>query len=119
MIEAQLPGVMRQAKRLKSMLPAQIEVEELAAEGALGLVEAAQTFDPTKGAAFGTWARYRVRGRMVDFARNQGRRKDDVSIDEILGHTGQRGLADELKHPDKPRLAFICADAFADADATT
>jgi RNA polymerase sigma factor FliA len=44
----------------------QVELEELIALANAGLAEAAQRFDPTKGAAFSTYAWYRVQGSIVD-----------------------------------------------------
>src|SRR5947207_1166034 len=40
--------------------------EELTAAAALGLVEAAEKFDPSRGVAFSTFAFYRIRGAMFD-----------------------------------------------------
>jgi RNA polymerase sigma factor FliA len=43
-----------------------VEFEELVALGNAGLTEAAQRFDPTKGASFNTFAWYRVQGAVID-----------------------------------------------------
>jgi RNA polymerase sigma factor FliA len=43
-----------------------VELEELVALANGGLVEAAQRFDPDRGAAFSTYAWYRVQGAIVD-----------------------------------------------------
>ena len=48
-----------------------IEFEELVALGNIGLADAAAKFDPTKGAAFSTYAWYRVQGAIVDGLRKQ------------------------------------------------
>lgn len=50
-------------------LPAE-DVEELTAAAALGLVEAAEKFDPLRGVAFSTFAYYRIRGAMFDAIRH-------------------------------------------------
>ena len=42
------------------------DTEELSAAAALGLVEAAERFDPSRGVAFSTFAYYRIRGAMFD-----------------------------------------------------
>ena len=44
----------------------QIELDDLIAYGQLGLVEAAQKFDPNRGARFSTYAYYRIRGAIFD-----------------------------------------------------
>ena len=43
-----------------------VELDELIALGNAGLAEAANRYDPDKGAAFGTFAWYRVQGALVD-----------------------------------------------------
>ncbi len=48
-----------------------IELDELVALGNTGLAEAAQRFDPDRGASFATFAWYRVNGAIVDGLRRQ------------------------------------------------
>src|SRR5262245_45487408 len=50
-------------------LPSQLERSELEAAADLGLVEAAQAFDPTRGVLFKTFAYYRIRGAVYDALR--------------------------------------------------
>jgi len=54
------------ARRLKGRLPSQIELEELKSAGHLGLVKAADSFDPSRGVQFNTYAEPRIRGAMID-----------------------------------------------------
>jgi RNA polymerase sigma factor (sigma-70 family) len=42
----------------------------------LALVEAARTFDPGRGVAFGTFARFRINGALADTKRQLGSRRD-------------------------------------------
>ncbi len=49
-----------------------IDVDELKAYGAQGLVEAALRFDPSQGSDFRRYAYFRVRGAMVDGLRKMG-----------------------------------------------
>jgi RNA polymerase sigma factor FliA len=58
--------VKRIALHLKARLPASVQLEDLMQAGMLGLIEAAQKFDGTKGASFETYAGIRIRGSMVD-----------------------------------------------------
>ena len=53
-------------------LPSQIDRHELEAAADLGLVEAAQAFDPTRGVLFKTFAYYRIRGAVYDALRKMG-----------------------------------------------
>ncbi|MGV6852702.1 MAG: RNA polymerase sigma factor FliA [bacterium] len=59
----------RLAYHLISRLPSNIQVEDLIQSGAIGLIEAAQKYDPTMGASFETYASIRVRGAMLDEVR--------------------------------------------------
>ena len=47
-------------------LPASVDAENLEAAGILGLVEAAQRFEPDRGAEFKTFAYRRIRGAILD-----------------------------------------------------
>ena len=47
-------------------LPPNLEREEIQAVAELGLVEAAQSFDPSRGVLFKTFAYYRIRGAILD-----------------------------------------------------
>jgi RNA polymerase sigma factor for flagellar operon FliA len=53
-------------------LPASIEFDDLVSFGTQGLIEAAQRFQPERGAAFPTFAYYRVRGAIFDGLRSFG-----------------------------------------------
>lgn len=53
-------------QRLQVGLPDHVDRENLEAAGILGLVEAAQSFDPTRGVKFSTFAFHRVRGAVLD-----------------------------------------------------
>ncbi len=72
-----LPLVQRVAFNIRKHLPAHIEVDELAANGVLGLVDAVAKFDPSKGVKLETYARHRVRGAILDGLR----RADTASRD--------------------------------------
>ena len=53
-------------------LPSQVDRRELEAAADLGLVEAAQAFDPARGVLFKTFAYYRIRGAVYDALRKMG-----------------------------------------------
>ncbi len=52
--------------KLLAQLPPGIDVENLEAAGSLGLVEAANHFDPERGVQFKSYAYTRIRGAMLD-----------------------------------------------------
>ena len=53
-------------------LPTQLDRRELEGAADLGLVEAAQAFDPSRGVLFKTFAYYRIRGAVYDALRKMG-----------------------------------------------
>ena len=53
---------------------------ELIQEGTVGLLEAAESYDYTKGVAFSLYAVHRIRGRMCDFM-NREFSRDELSLD--------------------------------------
>lgn len=52
--------------KMIATLPKSVDRENLEAAGVLGLVEAAQSFDPLRGVAFQTFAFQRIRGAIYD-----------------------------------------------------
>ncbi|MGI5901203.1 MAG: FliA/WhiG family RNA polymerase sigma factor [Desulfitobacteriia bacterium] len=65
-IEKYLPLVKRIANRLAISLPPHIDEEDLLSYGILGLLDALQKFDPSRGVKFESYATLRVRGAMID-----------------------------------------------------
>ncbi len=61
--------VKRIAHHLLARLPAHVELSDLIQSGMIGLLEAAQKYDPGKGASFETYAGIRIRGSMLDEVR--------------------------------------------------
>jgi len=58
--------VQRIAHHMRARLPQSICVEDLVQSGMIGLMEAAQKFDGSKGASFETFAGIRIRGAIID-----------------------------------------------------
>ena len=69
LIESYQPLVFKQALPYRDMP----DVMDLIQEGTIGLIESVENYDPTRGAAFSLYAVHRIRGRMFDFLRRQGR----------------------------------------------
>ena len=61
--------VKRVALHLKTRLPNFMELEELIQVGTIGLIEAAKSFDQSKGVDFEVFARTRIRGAILDQVR--------------------------------------------------
>ncbi len=71
------------ARRLLRKLPSHVELDDLIAMGMLGLLEAADRFDPDRGEKFEAFAEFRVRGAMLDGLRS----RDSLSRDMRRGST--------------------------------
>jgi RNA polymerase sigma factor for flagellar operon FliA len=66
LVEQHLDVARKAAHMIFPRVREHVELEELVALGNAGLAEAAQRFDPAKGASFSTFAWYRVQGSIVD-----------------------------------------------------
>ncbi|MDB5038165.1 MAG: polymerase, sigma 28 subunit, FliA/WhiG [Bacteriovoracaceae bacterium] len=66
LIERYTPLVKIAAYRLMGRLPRHLMVDDLIACGNLGLLEAIQAFDPALMVKFETYAKFRIRGAMLD-----------------------------------------------------
>ncbi len=58
--------VKRIAFHMMARMPASVQVDDLIQAGMIGLLEAAQKYDDSKGASFETYAGIRIRGAIVD-----------------------------------------------------
>ena len=58
--------VKRIAQHLIARLPSSVDIDDLMQSGMVGLLEAANNFDPSRGASFETYAGIRIRGSMLD-----------------------------------------------------
>ena len=72
LIEKHKPMVLHLAKKISHSLPFSTDFEDLIAYGQLGLVEAGERFDPTRGNSFSTFAFYRIKGAIYDGLRDMG-----------------------------------------------
>jgi len=59
------------ARQLSRTLAADLDFDELASCGAIGLMNALESFDPSRGLAFSTFAAPRIRGAILDELRRQ------------------------------------------------
>ncbi len=66
LVNRHAPLVKKIAYHLLGRLPASVIVDDLIQAGMLGLLDAANQYDPTQGASFETYASIRVRGSMLD-----------------------------------------------------
>ena len=57
------------AARIRERLPQQVEQDDLVSAGVIGLIEAARSFDGSKNVQFKTFAKFRIRGAILDSLR--------------------------------------------------
>ena len=69
LIDLHAPLVKKVALHLLNRLPSTVMLDDLVQAGMIGLIEASQKFDGTKGASFETYASIRIRGAMIDEVR--------------------------------------------------
>ncbi|MET0753964.1 MAG: sigma-70 family RNA polymerase sigma factor [Pyrinomonadaceae bacterium] len=72
LIEKHKPMVFHLAKKISLSFPFQTDMEELVAYGQLGLIEASERFDASRGYNFSTFAHYRIKGAIYDGLREMG-----------------------------------------------
>ena len=80
------PYIEKVARRLARRLPAHVEIDDLISSGVIGLMEAAERFDPSRVDRFEAFAEFRIRGAMLDDLRS----RDTLSRD-------MRRLSNELR----------------------
>jgi RNA polymerase sigma factor for flagellar operon FliA len=65
----QLPQVRYIARRIHERLPQHVPFEDLVHAGVIGLIDALQKFDQSKHVQFGSYAKFRIRGAILDSLR--------------------------------------------------
>ena len=69
MLAQQLPQVRYIARSIHERLPRHVPFEDLVHAGVVGLMDALQKFDLGKRVQFGSYAKYRIRGAILDSLR--------------------------------------------------
>lgn len=69
LVEEELPQVYYIAARIRERLPQNVEMEDLVNAGVIGLLEACRNYDSTRNAQFKTFAKFRIRGAILDSLR--------------------------------------------------
>lgn len=81
LINEHLPHVKRIVHRIACHLPPDVEIDDLINSGIVGLIEAAERYDPTRDNKFMTYAMFRIEGAVLtelrsrDFLSRSNRRK--------------------------------------------
>jgi len=64
-----LPQVKYIARRIHDRLPSQVPLDDLIHAGVVGLIDAVEKFDPTKNVQLKSYAKFRIRGAILDSLR--------------------------------------------------
>ena len=101
----ELPQVYFIAARILERLPASVQIEDLVNAGVLGLLEAYENYDSSRNAQFKTFARFRIRGAILDSLRSldwgsRGMRRKAREIAEtglrLEGTLGRKPCREEI-----------------------
>jgi RNA polymerase sigma factor (sigma-70 family) len=94
------------AKHLARRLPPSTDLGDLMSAGALGLLEAATRFDPSRGDSFEAFARIRIRGAMLDDIRLRDTMSRDMRRSwKAIGRSTTRLTQQLGRHPTEDELA--------------
>ena len=98
-IESYQPLVFREVMPYRT-LPAVMDAVQ---EGTIGLIEAVERYDITRGVAFSLYAVHRIRGRILDFLRREGQ----VDLPCLEEETEMCETAKELLVDERPSVAEL------------
>jgi RNA polymerase sigma factor FliA len=101
-----LPQVQYIARRIHDRLPAQVPLDDLINAGVVGLVEALDRFDPAKNVQLKSFAKFRIRGAILDSLRgmdwgSRSLRRQGRRIEEAIGKL--KGILRRV--PTEPEIA--------------
>jgi RNA polymerase sigma factor FliA len=99
LIVGMMPLVKRVALQLRGRLPAHVELCDLVSAGALGLIDAVRKFDPGRGVSIESYARFRIRGAILDSLRNDDPASRDMRRKIKNIESVSRNLAFQLGRP--------------------
>ncbi len=98
LIEAYQPLVFKIVMGLRPPAPL---LMDLIQEGAVGLIESVERFDPGRGVRFSTFASYRIRGRVLNAL---DRVRADLSLDQVLASLDEQALLHSFTDPAAARV---------------
>ena len=102
-----LPLVQYQARRIHDRLPRHIPIEDLVNAGVVGLMDAFRKFDSSKHVQFGSYAKFRIRGAILDSLRELDWSPRDLRRQSRRIEEAHNKLQAALgRHPTEPELAL-------------
>src|SRR5260370_31768010 len=92
----QLPQVRYLARRIHERLPRHVPLEDMVHAGVIGLIDALNKFDRSKHVQFGSYAKFRIRGAILDSLREMDWGPRELRRKARRGEEGQRKLSMDL-----------------------
>jgi len=110
LLAEQLSQVRFIARRIHERLPRHVPLEDLVHAGVLGLIDALHKFDPNKHVQFGSYAKFRIRGAILDSLREMDWSPRDLRRQSRRLEEAHSKLRMELgRNPTEPELALELA----------
>ena len=107
LLSEQLPQVRFIARRIHERLPRHVPLEDLVHAGVVGLIDALQKFDYDKHVQFGSYAKFRIRGAILDSLREMDWSPRDLRRQSRRLEETHNKLRLELgRNPSEPELAL-------------
>lgn len=94
LIESYQPLVFKAALRFRVSEPALLDIIQ---EGTIGLIEAVERYDHTRGVAFSLFAYHRIRGRMISYMEREGEKEHDSIDVSAYDDDGQVTIGDLIE----------------------
>ncbi len=110
-VEAGLPFVEALARRMAATMPHSIDLGDLVQDGVIGLIDAANRYDDSRGIKFETFAERRIRGAMIDALRKDAWPRGVRRVRREL-EAAREKLRARLGH--EPSLADLAAEVGSD-----
>jgi RNA polymerase sigma factor for flagellar operon FliA len=92
-----LPLVKAIANRIHESLPVHVDLDDMVHAGILGMMDAADKFDQEKNVKFATYAKYRIRGAILDSLRGLDWASRDMRRNHKQVEAAKRDLSAVLK----------------------
>lgn len=106
LLSEQLPQVRYIARRIHERLPRHVPLEDLVHAGVVGLIDALEKFDRGKRVQFGSYAKFRIRGAILDSLRELDWGPRDLRRQARSIEDAHDRLRFQLgRHPSEPELA--------------
>ncbi|MGA7341564.1 MAG: FliA/WhiG family RNA polymerase sigma factor [Terracidiphilus sp.] len=116
LVMQELPQIYYIAARIRERLPQHVDLEDLVSAGVIGLMEASRTFDSAKEAQFKTFAKFRIRGAILDslrevdwgsrLMRRRGREIADATA-KLEGRLGRKPAEAEIAAEMNVEVAYL------------